>query len=121
RADGEELRRRGALAPRPGEDERHGDASGLWFLEVEAVLRVLDLEQLAERPGGLRGAKPEEAARFERVVENRHEVLLQQRLEVDQQVATADEIHPRKRWIGGDVVFGEDAHVADGLGHAILA
>ena len=50
-----------------------------------------------------------------------HQILLEDRLEIDQQVAAADQIHPGKRRISGDVVPGEHAHVADRLGDTVLA
>ena len=48
-------------------------------------------------------------------------MLLQLPVQVDQNVPAHDEIEPRERGIAGEIVPGEDAHVAQNLGDAIAA
>ena len=44
---------------------------------------------------------------FQGVLCHPHHLLLQRGLEVDQEVAAADEVHPGKRWVGQHVMAGE--------------
>ena len=84
------------------------------------MLRVDHVEQLAKRAGTLGRTEPEEAGRLYGVVQDRHHLPLQHGLEVDEQVAAADQVHARKRRVRGDVVFGEHAEIPNALGDAVL-
>jgi len=85
------------------------------------VLLVHRLEELREAPDGFRRAQIQEAARLERVVKDGEHLLLQARLEIDQQVAATDDVHARERGIADDVLSGEDDHLAQGLVDPIAA
>src|SRR2546426_6155705 len=59
--------------------------------------------------------KHEETALIERIVEDRHYLLLQQRIHVDEHIAAADQVDLGERGVFGHVVPGKHAHVADTL------
>ena len=67
----------------------------------------------------LRTAKEQVTARIERVMEERHELLLQEGVHVDEQVAAADQVDPREGRILGDVLLGEDKAISNRLDHAV--
>ena len=50
-----------------------------------------------------------------------HHLLLQRGLEVDQEVAAADEVHPGKRRVGQHVMAGEYDGIPDGLADPVAA
>src|SRR6266852_4865899 len=54
-------------------------------------------------------------------MEERQDPLLQRDVEVDQQVAAANQIEPRKRRVAKNIVLGEDTQLANGLADLILA
>src|SRR2546428_6201145 len=54
-------------------------------------------------------------------MQDRHQVLLQHRLEINEHVAAAGQIYAGKWWILEDVVFGEHAHIPNGLRHTVLS
>ena len=89
--------------------------TGPRLLRVDLVLGVLCLEQVAVAADRLRAAQPEATRRFQRVVQRRHDPLLQHRLQVDQQVAATDHVDAREGGIGQHVVPRENAGVADRL------
>src|SRR5215813_13604127 len=90
-------------------------------LGVETMPLVIRLEQFRGRAGSLRVAQPENPRRVEGVMQQRQDLFLQDRLEVDQQVAATDQIHPREWWVGDDVLSREDAHVAERLANAVTS
>jgi hypothetical protein len=96
------------------------DAGRAPHLHVQLELAVLGLEELPARPHALRRAEPEDALGLERIVQDRHDALLQRRLQVDQQVPAADQVHPRERRVGEGVVPREYAYVADRLADPIV-
>ncbi len=98
-----------------------GHPAGGRFLRVDLVLGVLRLEQVAVGADGLRGPQQEEAGRLQGIVEERQDLLLQRRLQVDEQVAAADQVDLGEGRIGQHVVPGEHAHVADRLADAVAA
>jgi hypothetical protein len=55
------------------------------------------------------------AGRVERVVEEREELSLQRRLEIDEQIAAGEQVEARERRVRGDVLPREDAQVAHRL------
>jgi hypothetical protein len=77
-------------------------------------------EQHRRCTGSFRRPDQEEAVGSECIVAGREHRLLQRRLEVDQEVATADEIDPRVRRIPSQVVVCEYAHFSNGLADLIL-
>src|SRR5688500_11011601 len=63
----------------------------------------------------------EESPRAERIVESLEHRLLQPGLEVNEDVAATDEIEAREWRVAGEVVAGEDAHLADGFADLVVA
>jgi hypothetical protein len=99
------------LPPPAGELEAY--ARGGRVLHVDLVPLVDRREKLGVPGEGLRRSEHQVPGRPERVVEDGHDALLQDRLEVDEHVAAADEIEPRERGIAGEVLPREDAAIAD--------
>ena len=66
-------------------------------------------------------SEQQDAARLERVVKHRQQLLLQLAVHVDEHVATADHVEPREWRIARQIVPGEDAEVAERLRDAIAA
>ncbi|MEC5164017.1 hypothetical protein RCH08_005207 [Janthinobacterium sp. CG_S6] len=66
--------------------------------------------KMARRVGA---AQQQQAVALERVVEQRNQALLQLGVQVDQQVAAAQDVELGKRRVRNDVLLGEDDHVAD--------
>ena len=91
------------------------------FLGIDLVLLVHRLEQIGEAADGFRGAQEQKSLRLERVMERGERLLLQARLEINQQVAATDEIHARKRRVADEVLPGEDDHLAQRLHDPVAA
>ena len=107
----------GALLDREG-----GRASQLAILlAVHAQPLVEQREQRRLCADALGLPEHEEAARLERVVEHRQQLLLQHRVHVDEDVAAEDQIQARERRVPGQVLSGKHAHVADRLADAVAA
>jgi hypothetical protein len=68
---------------------------------------------------GLGGAQKEHAVRIQGVVKERDQVGLQIAVEIDQQVATTDEIHPGEGRILHQILLGEDQEIAHHLLNAV--
>ena len=101
----------------------HGEESSVvtGLPAVDLVLGVLRLEQVPEAADRLRAAQPEKAGRLQGVVQARHDLLLQHRLQVDQEVAATDQVDAREGRVGQYVVPREDAGVTDRLLDAVAA
>ena len=82
---------------------------------------VHHLEQVAETADVLRRAQEQEPLGVERVVQQRHDALLEGGVHVDQHVAAADQVEAAERRVGGQVVPGEDAQLADRLADLVVA
>ena len=91
------------------------------LLGEDLVLLVHRLEEIGEAADRFRGAQEQEPAGLERVVERGQHLLLQARLEIDQQVAATDEVHARERRIGDEVLPREDHHLAQRLADPVAA
>ena len=89
---------------------------------LAAYIKTLLLVQLVEQAGvacqPLRGAQQQEAAGAQGVVERLHQAFLQVVVQIDQQIAARDQVHPREGRILDHAVRREDAHFADLLDHA---
>ena len=59
--------------------------------------------------------------RLERVMESRERLLLQTRLQINQQITATDQVHARERRIADEILPGEDDHLAQRLNDAIAA
>lgn len=105
--------RRGFATRLPGRQLK----GGRWrrLLAVDLVLLVYRLEEIGEATDGFRRSEIEESPGLERVMKHREQLLLQARLEIDEQVAAAKQVHAREGWIAGEVLPGEDHHLAQGL------
>src|SRR5262249_245155 len=91
------------------------------LLAIDLAFPVEDGEEIAEVAESLGGAEEEITLGTERVVEDRDDLPLQRRAEVDHHVAAADQIEFRKRRILRHVLPSEDAAIADRLADAIAA
>src|SRR5690606_11864802 len=78
---------------------------------VDAGAGVEDAEEAGRMVRRLRRADHEEAARIERVVEGRADLLLQLAVEIDEDVAAGDEVDAREGRVLEDVVEGEEDDV----------
>ncbi len=88
---------------------------------VDPVLPVHGREEVLRRAHRLRCPQQQEARGQEGVVEEGQYPLLQPRLEVDEHVAAADQVHAAERRVPGHVMSCEDAGVADRLDHPVAA
>src|SRR4029450_310518 len=71
---------------------------------VDFMLFLPQGEKLERGPTRLGLAEPKEAAWFEGIVENRNDSLLQSRTEINEDIATGDDVELRKWRIARDVV-----------------
>ncbi len=110
RGGAEHRRKRGNLGT-----FRHGQAP------IHPPLVTGRCEERRGRPDRFRAAEQQDAALAQRVVEQRDHLALQFGGQVDEQVATADDIEPRERRVHHDVLRREDHHLADLRAHAIAA
>ena len=78
--------------------------AGARVLEIDPVSLIDRAEELRERPDGFRAPEQEVSTRVQRVVEGRDDAPLEGRRQVDQQIATADQIDSREGGIRGDIL-----------------
>jgi hypothetical protein len=83
------------------------------------MLAVDRREQAAVPADGLGRSEKQKAVLAQGVVEQRQEPGLQIRSQVNQDVATGDQIEARERRIGDHTLDGEHAHGTQALGHAV--
>src|SRR5262249_32421481 len=83
-----------------------------YFLGINLRFLVHQLEHITENAHRFGWAKNEIAARIKRVMKDRQTTSLQLHPEINQNIPAADQIEPRKRRIGGDVLFCKRADVA---------
>ncbi|MNQ72786.1 hypothetical protein D3C85_874980 [compost metagenome] len=95
---------------------------------MEVILALIQLrlaiehgEDVVKVADSLGGAEKQDAARLECIVEQRNDLLLQFRAQIDQQIATTDQIQPGKRGVLDQILLGKDQHVADAFMNAIAA
>ena len=82
---------------------------------VELVFAVQGDEQVAEVPHGLGGPEEEHPSWVQRVVEEGDDLSLQLAVQVDEEIAAADEVELGEGGVLDDVLLGEDEEVADVL------
>ena len=87
---------------------------------VELAVALDQREQLAEAPDRLGGPQHQVAARLQRVVEERNDLPLEGRVEVDEHIAATDQVEPREGRVTQQVVPREHAEVADRLGDLVM-
>jgi hypothetical protein len=87
----------------------------------DPVLLVQRREQISVLRHVLRLAKKQIATWAQRVVEDRDQCVLLAGVEVDQQIATRDQVDPRKRRVADQAMRGEDTHVPRRLGDRVGA
>ena len=110
----------GSFAVRLGDRQMKGRDRGRLPGE-DLVLAVHRLEQIGEAPDGFGSAQQQESARAQRIVERGQRLLLQGRLQIDQQVAATHDIHAREGRVGDQVLAREDHHLAQALADAVAA
>ena len=92
--------------------EREVDERGRGLAALEdAKPLVHGVEELGVARQALRRAQEEEAAAPQGIVEQGHQLRLQLRVQIDQQVATGDEVDVRERRVADQAVLREDAHL----------
>ena len=89
------------------------DSTGI--LGVDPARSVHEAEQVLGTGKAFGGPQHEEAGRLEGVMEDRKDLLLQHRTQIDQKISAGDEVEPREGWVSRHVLPGEDAHVPNGL------
>ena len=89
--------------------------------QMHLVRAVHRCEQIRGGPDAFRAAEDQRAGRLQGVVKDLKDLLLRGRFEIDQHVATRDQIHVREGRILGQIVFGEHTQVANALGDLVLA
>src|SRR5262249_53587928 len=106
------VRPRGGSATRRAarEGELEDGADRRFDTPEDAKALVHHLEELGMFREALRGAEEEVAARPEGIVEHRNELLLQLRIQVDEQVAAGDQMKPEEGRVADQAVLGENAH-----------
>jgi hypothetical protein len=87
---------------------------------IDPPVAVHSLEVVEERARALAGAEETHASLVEREVEEAQHLLLRGRLQVDQHVAAADEVHARERRVLDHVVRGGDHHLTN-VGDDLIA
>ena len=75
----------------PGRHMKPRGRRGL--LGEDLMLPVHRLEEACEPADGFRGAQQQVSVGFERVMERGHRLLLQARLEIDEEISATDEVH----------------------------
>ena len=88
---------------------------------VDLALLVQQVEMTGIVADSLRCSQHQQAVRLERVVEHEQDPALHDRPQVDQQVATTDQVQPGKGRILDQVVLGEDAQIAHRPADLILS
>src|SRR5689334_23923269 len=91
------------------------------FLRIDFVLFVRRLKQIGKPADRFRRAQKQESVWFERVMKSGHRLLLQTRLEIDQQVAATDQVHPREWRIADHILPREYDALAQWFDDAIAA
>ncbi len=91
------------------------------LLGIDLVFLVHRLEQVGEPADRFRGAQEQEPAGLERVMERGQRLLLEGRLQIDEQVAATDQVHAREGRIGDEVLPREDDHLAQRLADTVAA
>lgn len=90
-------------------------------MNIDLVLLVQRLEEVGDAADGLRRAQEQESSMLERIVERGQRLLLQARLEIDEQVAATDEVHLRERRVGDEILPCKNHHLAQRLRYAVTA
>ena len=100
---------RGIVTPGEISDQ----ASGGTFFLIDLVFLIEQGEVIGKRAEIFRPAQEEIPPGVERVVQRRHHALLQDRAEINKKIAATDQIEVGEGRILGQILLGEDAHVAD--------
>ena len=119
-------RRRGRHQVFAGASKRDGKFNQLrtrgdFLAPKDACLAGQRGKEVVGRAHGLGAAQHQDASGIEAVVEKRQELLLQVRLQVDEQVPTHQQVELGERWVHGQVLRGEDHHVSDFFTHPVAA
>ena len=100
----------------PVEGKLHPRWSRRLLATENAIFRVHGLEQVGAAGDALGRTQEQEAAWAKRAMEKGKELLLQLRAEIDEDIATGDEVELQEGWIPNQAVLGENAHVAQFAG-----
>ena len=85
--------------------------------QIQAQLGIDRLKQLAERTNRLRAAQQQQTVWAQAVVKQGQQPALQRGVEVDQEIATAEDVEPGEGRVKHDIMLREKHHVADRFVH----
>ena len=119
-------RRRGRRQVFAGASKRDGKFNqfrtrGDFLAPKDACLARQRGKEVVGRAHGLGAPQHQDASGIEAVVKKRQELLLQVRLQVDEQVPTHQQVELGEGWVHGQVLRGEDHHVSDFFTHPVAA
>ena len=95
------------------------DAVKIRLAPVQLGFPVLDGKHLDKFAHAFGSAEEQPAARFQRVVEQGHELFLKVGTQIDQQVAATDQVKLGERRVLEHILLGKHQHVADALVNAV--
>ena len=102
---------------RAGQKQRQRRAGGHVIAPAENPVALVDRrEQIVLLGDVLGNTKKKEATRPQGIMKNRHDLRLEVRIQVDQQIAAADQIDAGKWRVTDQAVQREDAQLANLLG-----
>jgi hypothetical protein len=109
-----------------GEDKRRGkfdevQLRGSIQPPVEPGLARQRGKEIGRRANSLRAAQEQDSAGIKTVVKERHELLLQLRVKIDEQVSAGHEIELGEGRMHDEILRREDDHLADFLFHGVPA
>ena len=93
--------------------------SGGQLLRIDLVLSIYDLEEIRKPANAFRVSQHQNAVRIESVMEDWHDLLLQNRVHIDQHVPATDQVHVGKWRVGKDVVASENTHLPNRLADSV--
>src|SRR5207248_10808931 len=79
---------------------------------VNLIFLIHQFEKLVVETDRFRRSQNQIAAGVERVMKLRDAALVQIRTQIDEDVAAADQVEPRERWIGAKILPREGADIA---------
>jgi hypothetical protein len=104
----------GARTGRNGEER-----SSHRLMRIQPVLFIDDPKERAFVGDGFRTAKKEHPIRAQRELEGVEHSLLRVTVEINQEIAAGNQIHPRKRSVPDQVMHGEQHNLAQFTPHAV--
>ena len=91
------------------------------FLGVDFVFFIYQGKYVCEQANGLGVSQLEKTPGVEGVMEDRDDLLLQHRPQVDEHIPATDKVQLGERRVFGQVMPGEHKHITDGLVNLVAA